>query len=261
MLRRGVRVLGLRLRHAVSATPAAHGDAVPLASLPVEASDTLLSVKTALHRAPFIIFSKDVPPPTKLPYYDPTKDFTYHYCNDTMSLWSGLTPAELTSSLNAANVFPNSFHRFFEDDIDVCLNFHFPLTKSIVEAWQPPMMETFVHMRKTLFNHGERRWVVGCGAPFDDIEIGLASFRASKLPTPGLLPQVPDAFFDLLWAELPQACFALASIESPMVVAANEFAHTLLHESELEMVNVNAGRALRPLPACPAALQRPCAHT
>lgn len=216
---------------------------------------TPLSVKAALRRAPFILFAKEVP--TTLPSYEPAKDFQYYFANDMFAVWSGFAPAELTSGRNATSAFPKNCQRLFEGDVEVAINHAFPRIKTSIEPWQPQVMDSFLNMRKTLVNHGHMRWLLGCGAPFDDLEIGVASFRASRLPPCfDPLEKVSDEFYDIAWTELPQACFELANDESPFVLAANEYAHALQHESEIDMANVRAKRTPRGRPLGPrAALQ------
>lgn len=219
-------------------SPRRRASAGPTPSTRASKGQTPLSVKVALKRAPFILFAKDVP--DHLPAYDPARDFSYFYANDMMSLWTGLSPAELTSGHNAASACFDNYERLFQADAEVALDYHFPLVKTIIEGWQPPIMSSYVNMRKTLVGHGSMRWVIGCGAPFDDLEIGIASFRASKLPPPFQpLGNVPDEFYNIAYAELPQACFMLADMESPFILGANEYAHALQHESGTDMANVS----------------------
>lgn len=222
-------------------SPRRRASAGPTPSTRASKGQTPLSVKVALKRAPFILFAKDVP--DHLPAYDPARDFNYYFANDMMSLWTGLSPAELTSGHNAASAFFDNYERLFQADVEVALDYHFPLVKTIIEGWQPPIMSSYVNMRKTLVDHGSMRWVIGCGAPFDDLEIGVASFRASKLPPPFQpLGTVPDEFYNSAYAELPQACFMLANMESPFILGANEYAHALQHESGTDMANVSEQR-------------------
>ena len=195
------RLASRTARHASVAPPVSRLTGPP--SNNKEPAPAPLSIKLALRRAPFISFAKTVP--HELPYYDPAKDFTYSFVNDMcaryartsarvralkgafsrararsrrMASWSGKSPERLTSGDNAASAFPDSFKQYFEDDVDVSQNFAFPLVKQITEGWQPPHMETMVNMRKTLVHHGGIKWVLGCGAPFDEIELGVARFKA-----------------------------------------------------------------------------------
>jgi hypothetical protein len=193
-----------------------------------------LSVNLALRRAPFLIFAKTAP--LTLPNVDVERDFPFYFVNDMMTKWSGLSPDHLVAGRNAKSSFPLDYDRYFQDDIAVCELYHHPLVKEIIEPWQPPMAETYMHVRKTAVHHEHAQWVLACAAPFDEIELGISGFRASRL-TDALHPlsNVPDGWYDLAWTELPQATFAVSNMESKEMIAPNGFALLAAKQSELEM--------------------------
>ncbi|KAJ1629278.1 hypothetical protein T492DRAFT_840926 [Pavlovales sp. CCMP2436] len=186
------------------------------AILPCSLAREPISLSFALRRAPFIIFAKHTP--LNLPCYDASVDFSYRYVNDMMAHWSGQSPESLTRGyVNAKTAFPLDFEPYFEDDMDVCLHYRSPLNKAIIEGWQPPQMDSLVHARKTACMIGDKLFVLGCSSLFDEMELGVSSYRAADLP-PALHPLADTLPADAVWEHLPHATFMVASMEDDEVL-------------------------------------------
>ncbi|KAJ1638502.1 hypothetical protein T492DRAFT_833631 [Pavlovales sp. CCMP2436] len=205
--------------------------------LPCSLARAPLSLGLALRRAPFIVFAKHTP--LNLSCYDASVDFSYRYFNDMMAHWSGQTPDSLTRGcVNAKTALPLDFEAYFQDDIDVCLHYHSPLNKAIVEGWQPPQMDSLVHMRKTSCRICDKLYLLGCGAPYDEIELGVSSYRASNLPSffHPLTNTLPHAWYEAMWEHLPHATFMVANMTSDEVLAPNILARKMVKDCKLEML-------------------------
>lgn len=184
-----------------------------------------------------MIFAKHPPPVVglSLSKVNMDIDFPFYYANDAMAHWSGLSPQELLQGRNAKDAFPVDYDRYFEDDVDVCTQFHHPMVKEIIEPWQPTKMDTIVHARKTLAKHADAHWILCCAAPFDDIELGVCRFRASMLPHAfHPLEDVPDTWYDLALDQLPHAMFAVKDAESNTIFKPNCFAVLAQKQADVE---------------------------
>mmetsp|Transcript_75 Transcript_75/g.169 ORF Transcript_75/g.169 Transcript_75/m.169 type:complete len:267 (-) Transcript_75:180-980(-) len=139
-------------------------------------------ISRVLRRAPFVVYAKIAPP--TLPYYDVDKDFGYYFFSDLMESLYGLSPAFLTAGeapRNAKMDHPDDYEAYFKDDVGVCTRFIHPKVKRIVENWKMPATHTTVLIRKTSMYFGQDQYMLGCFSPFDDLELGVTSFRAGKL--------------------------------------------------------------------------------
>mmetsp|Transcript_22134 Transcript_22134/g.54178 ORF Transcript_22134/g.54178 Transcript_22134/m.54178 type:complete len:283 (-) Transcript_22134:242-1090(-) len=137
-------------------------------------------VPLLLKRAPYVIYAKEAP--RTLPLYDEDKDFKYYFFSDSVGSIYGRSPTYLTSNgRNAKDDHPTDYPNYFKDDIGVCTRFTFPKVKRIVEHWAMPAMHTTMLIRKTAMDFNEDRYLLGCFSPFDDVELGVTSFRAEKL--------------------------------------------------------------------------------
>ena len=101
-----------------------------------------------------------------------------------MEFLSGIFPSFLTenNNRNAKTDFPADHEQYFEDDAAVCQEYPFPKIKVITEPWTTSAMSTIVETRKTAMVHGGQSYMLGCFGPHDDIELGIKSFRVTKLP-------------------------------------------------------------------------------
>jgi len=186
-------------------------------------------LKATLKRAPFTIFSKRAP--ATLPVYNVDKDFCYFFFNDNMKFLSGASPNFLTANnnRNAKTDFPDDHEQYFKDDASVCQEYPFPKVKVITEPWITPAMVTIVETRKTVMIHEGQNYMLGCFGPHDDIELGITSFRATKLPPTldDLLKHVPDTWYDKAFQQLPIAT-TLVDVgddsSSTTVIAQNDLA-------------------------------------
>mmetsp|Transcript_1636 Transcript_1636/g.3102 ORF Transcript_1636/g.3102 Transcript_1636/m.3102 type:complete len:266 (+) Transcript_1636:84-881(+) len=164
-------------------------------------------ISRVLRRAPFVVYAKKAP--DTLPFYDADKDFGYYFFSDLMESLYGLSPAFLTASdapRNAKMDHPDDYEAYFKDDVGVCTRFHHPKVKRIVESWKMPAMHTTVLIRKTSMFFGQDQFMLGCFSPFDDLELGVTSFRAGRLQEELEEPaHVETEWFEAAFKHLPNA--------------------------------------------------------
>eukprot|EP00466_Bigelowiella_natans_P004412 jgi/Bigna1/69743/fgenesh1_pg.9_\ len=162
-------------------------------------------IASAIKRSPFVIYAKSTP--STLPMYNEDTDFCYFFFSDSMKDIYGVSPHILTSSgRNAKTEHPEDYKEYFKDDVGVCQRFRHPKVKRIAVNWQMPAMHTTLLMRKTAMDFGTDRYMLGCFSPFDDLELGVTSFRACRLPQQQQeLEHLPEGWYESVWKHLPNA--------------------------------------------------------
>eukprot|EP00471_Norrisiella_sphaerica_P007367 CAMPEP_0184483262 /NCGR_PEP_ID=MMETSP0113_2-20130426/4907_1 /TAXON_ID=91329 /ORGANISM="Norrisiella sphaerica, Strain BC52" /LENGTH=246 /DNA_ID=CAMNT_0026863549 /DNA_START=113 /DNA_END=853 /DNA_ORIENTATION=- len=184
-----------------------------------------------MRRSPFVIYAKVAPP--NLPLYNEDSDFPYFFFSDNIKSIYGLTPQFLCSGRNAKADHPDDYQNYFKDDVGVCQRFKHPKIKRIVEHWRMPAMHTTVLIRKTAMDFGVDRHLLGCFSPFDDVELGVTSFCAGKLPERlKEIETVPEEWYVAAWKHLPNAAMVLDG--DGTVVEANALVTS--HKGEIDSV-------------------------
>jgi hypothetical protein len=183
----------------------------------VQSDNTDLIIRT-LKTAPFVIFSKTAP--DTLPDYNEDTDFTYYFFNDAMMRESGLDPHFLTPDRNAKTDFPpEDYPAYFLDDVAVCIDYPFPKYKIITEPWSPPGTSTIVETRKTSVQILDQLFMLGWFSPHDDVELGVTTFKADKVPeTLPLLDHVPSDWYEGAFDQLPLAIRVINSGDGTTII-------------------------------------------
>jgi hypothetical protein len=105
---------------------------------------------------------------------------------------------------NAKALFPTDYLQHFEADAEIATDYAFPNVKDIVQHWDRHGINTVVHARKTAVVIQGETYVIGTFAPFDDVELGITTFRARYLPRELPDPDVvPLRWFEGAFENLP----------------------------------------------------------
>jgi hypothetical protein len=170
--------------------------------------------KEAIERFPLsVIFSKTAPSNLDQLNYD--TDFTYYYFSMGIERRSHLNRSKLCDGMTNAKKDFHDFNKYFDDDVNVIMNYKDGKLLYLCEPWSPPGISSFVFTIKTTLESESKKYMLGCFDVVDDIVLGITSFKkidydgnAPLSPASSSGSKVPLKWFKDAFNALPY-CFAI----------------------------------------------------
>mmetsp|Transcript_25930 Transcript_25930/g.38310 ORF Transcript_25930/g.38310 Transcript_25930/m.38310 type:complete len:344 (-) Transcript_25930:42-1073(-) len=127
------------------------------------------------------------------------------------------SPMSAREVINATLLFPDTYEPTFQEDVNVTLNYQYPINYSVVEKFIRPGIDTIVHTTKTAAIISHRRYILNVDAVYDDVEMGITKFKSTRLPAEmSDLERVPLRWFEGAFVNFPLAMAIVDKFGQPV---------------------------------------------